>query len=420
MIFSIPAMRSLFLGAAIKAGSIFDNQKTSGTAHLMEHMLVQGTPSLPNSELFASFMEKLAGSYQAVTYPQIIRFNLSLPVLYLEDALNITAEVLFQPLFDDLALIKEKNVVVQEIKERQDALWYKNSRFFTKVRFNKGHPLQLDPGGKEQVVKNLKRGDIDKYWSSFFFPSNTYLVLVGGFDSSVIKDKLTKVFGKYQIGKNFPGYPNLTNQNMSKKTIAIRSNTHLKTCYFDLSFPSICDDDPLQDRITQSVIIAILGRLRGSRLYKLLRQQLGLVYDVGMNVASYHDFGYVDIYSQVAPDKIDQVATLIVDEIKSFIITGPIEAEINFAKNYLVNRTLMQWDHPVSIAEWILSDLLWEDKIYTPEEYVKLIKLVDKKKIGNFIDKYWDFSKLNLIVQGPIKNSENNIKKFENLVADLR
>jgi len=418
--YSIPEMRSVFVSLMVKAGSIFETKKNSGVAHLMEHMLVQGIPSLPNVEVFSDYIEGLAGGYNAATAMQSIRFIINAPARHLEDVLRISSEVMFEPLFEDNAIERERRAVLEEIKERQDSLWYKNNQFFTVTRYKKGHPMLLDGGGLLESVSILTRQDLINYWESFFYPSNTHLVIVGGFDNNKVEKLVEQFFTKVKNSQIFPGFPNYTNNDLSNKKVAIRHDPKLQICYLDLCFPSISDNASLKERTQQTIIRNILGGLRRSRLYRLLRQRKGLVYSVNFSLAVYQNFGYADISCQVSKENLEEVVDLIAKELIAFIKNGPLEEEIIFAKNHHINQCLMSWDHPSAVADWIGGDLLWEKKIYLPEEYVKIIEEVDVQSIIEFMKKNWDFQKLNLMIQGPVENTKANIQKFESLISDIK
>jgi predicted Zn-dependent peptidase len=114
------------------------------------------------------------------------------------------------------------------------------------------------------------------------------------------------------------------------------------------------------------------------------------------------------------------VIDLISVELETFVKNGPTAEELEFAKNFLANRWLMSFDHPSSIANWIEDELLWENKILLPEEVAKLLTKIKPDDIVELMQKYWDFSKLNLIIQGKIKDTEANQKKFTKLVENLK
>lgn len=417
--YSIPQMRSIFLSQSIKAGSVFDSEQTSGTAHFMEHLLVQGTPSYPTVEALSSFMEGIAGSYNAATGRDTVKFYASAPSRYIEEILKISGEVFFEPIFNPNDLERERGAILQEIHQRQDSDWYKKFKFWAQVRFKAGHPFLFDGGGEEDVIKKLTRDDLVNFWQRFFHPKSTYLVIVGGIDQKNIKKQVEKSFSKYNSSKTAPSLPKIGKDQMSKKTVAIRNDLELKTCYIDLSFPSISSKEKVLLRVTQIIARSILGNLRSSRLHRLLRQQRGLVYSVGLSGGSYETFGYIDIFTQASAENLDEVLSLLVSELKSFLEFGPIDQEVTFAVNYHINKVLMTFDHPSSIAEWVEDDLMWENRIFSPEEYAKIIEKVDKKMIIEFVKKYWDLSKINLTVQGPIENSKENVEKYSEMVEQL-
>lgn len=418
--YEIPQMRSVFLSQAVKGGSIFDQKETNGAAHFMEHILVQAIPSFPNVEALTDFVEKLAGSYNAMTGSQFIKFIMNSPSNSLEDVLKIGYEVFFEPLFPEDSIERERNAVLEEIHQRQDALWYKIYKFFAEVRFKSGHPLLLDGGGSQEAVTKLQKQDLVDYWSKFFHPKNTYIVLVGNFKSEKAKQLLEEIYGKNKSKDNFIGFPNFTNAQLSSRKVAIRHDDDLKTCYIDLSFPTVSNEAPLFDRIVEGVARTMLGGLRSSRLHRLLRQRRGLVYGVSIGSNNYEKFGFVQISTQAIAENMEEVIKLIVAELKGFVEDGPTSVELEFAKNYLINRSLMSFDSPGGVASWIEGDLMWEDKIYTPEEYVKVIEKVTLKDILKFMQKNWDFAKLNLVVQGAISDTPENVQKLQDLVKELK
>lgn len=123
--YSVPQMKSAFLSMNVKAGSIFDLPEKCGVAHFMEHLLVQGIPSFPNVEVFSEFIESLAGSYSASTSTDRIRFVVSAPATDLDKMLRVSGEVLFEPLFPEDSMERERNAVLEEIRRRLGQNTYK-------------------------------------------------------------------------------------------------------------------------------------------------------------------------------------------------------------------------------------------------------------------------------------------------------
>lgn len=414
--YSIPQMKSALLSISVKGGSICDQPTSSGAAHFMEHILCEGIPSYPNIELFSNFIESLAGSFNAYTYTDYISFIVNAPAVYLEELIKICSEVFFEPLFPEPAIEKERGAIIEEIRRKHSTTEYRLNKFFREVRYKVGHPFLLD----NEDVGTLQKKDILNYWSKYFFPKNTYLVMIGGFKNDRAQKLVESIFKGYSSDQSFSGYPNLTNDQLTPWVVKIRDDQELKTCSVDLSFPSISGEKPWQEHLPQSLIRTIMGQLNRSRLYNLLRQQMGLVYSITFGSTAYDNFGYAYISTQTALEKLVEVISLIVKEMIGFLSRGPTKEELDFAKHFLTNSVLMRYDHPTGVASRLENYLLWEDRIYSPEEYIAQVNKVTKQEIMDFMKKYWDFSKLNLTIQGPIKSSPANLRKFESLVADLK
>lgn len=410
--FNLPNLKSIHIRAITKGGSIVEDPQKNGVAHFMEHMIVQGIPTFPNVESFSSYIESLAGTYGATTSTMQVSFAITLPFSHLEDGIKISSEVFFEPLFVEDAIEKERRAVLSEIRQRMDSHWYKISKFYRDSVYKKDSALLKEVGGNLEIIPQLKREDFIKYWQQVFIPQNTHLVIVGSFDEKNLLKLLETYFAKHTSSKKHTTYPKLKDTLLSG--VFIRADKSLQECYVDFSWPSLSTSAPLEDRQAQSVLITILGRLRNSRLFKLLRYQKGLVYDVHMGSSLYPDMGFSYVSLQTSAENLDEVLDLTSKEISNFIQTGPSDQEVETAINFLTNQWYMAFDHPSSIAGWIENDLLWEEKISLPEEEAKLLKKITKQKIQQIMKKYWQLDKMSLVIQGPISNQKSKFNKYLN------
>jgi predicted Zn-dependent peptidase len=417
--YHLPNLKSIHLRISTKGGSIVESAEDSGLAHFMEHMLVQGIPSYPTAEEFSRYIEGLAGNYGAYTEKLSVSFNITLPASHIEDAVRIANEVFFHPLFREEAVEKERNAVIDEIRQRRDSHWYKISEFFLKSRFAKNHPLLRDGGGELDIIKRLTTADFKRYWHEYFHPNNTYILITGAFESDKLEKLLHKYFAPNPNGRYFAGFPEMTNRDLLKKNVAIRTDKKLSTCYVDLTLPAIEMMAPVDLRVKQNVALVILGQLRNSRLFKLLRYQKGLVYDARAGGVSYPGLGYASASMEVGCENIDEALVLMVSELKNFMTNGPTKEELDFAKNYLTSQWDMAFDHPSSIASWVEGHLLWDDKILLPDDYARLIKGITAEDIVEMIGKHWDFTKTILTIQGPLASSKEKKEEYMSLISTL-
>ncbi|MBI2442457.1 MAG: insulinase family protein [Candidatus Levybacteria bacterium] len=421
--YHMPSVRSFHLRVSVKGGSLVEEKRENGVAHFMEHILVQGIPSYPTPEALSEFIEGLAGNYNAYTSQLLVSFSITVPSIHAKDAVQIASEVFFHPLFNDHDIERERHVVTNEIKQDMDSRWYIFGEFFREKRFVKQSKLRLKTVGSLQVIDKLSREDILRYWREYFFPKNTYVLIIGNLKNIDIEALLMDYFKDQVSKRTFVGFKNHGDYDLSERTVAIRHDEQLQVNYLDLTYPSLAIVDDLTEKIKESIAHVILGGLSSSRLFRLLRHQRGLVYGVTSQYNRFPHTGYGSVSSEVATEKLEEVLQLIVAEFKRFVQTGPTEEEVTFTKHYLTNGWLMSFDHPSSVATWIESELLWKknnEEILLPDDYIGLLASISPKSITEMMYKRWDFSKLNLIIQGPVRNTKANREKYTQIIGKLR
>src|SRR3989344_380414 len=416
--YSMRSLRSIHLRIDVKGGSVLGDYGKIGLAHFLEHMLIQGIPSLPNAEAMSDYIESLAGSYNASTGEFSINFFITVPKTHLEDAVKIASEVFFEPLFPEAAIEKERRAILEEIRQRMDSPEYKIGKFVRETRFIKGCPLLNPVAGIISDVEKITKADLIAFWEKLFVPKNTYISITGSFEEAELNRHLKQYFGAYQK-TTFAKIPNFTDKDLSARKVGIRFDSNLKSNYVDLSFPSLSLENSLALRLRQNIILAILVNLSRSRMFRLLRHQRGLVYGVNAGSLITNGLGYTAIASESSKENIEEVVTVIVQELATFIRNGPTEEELAVTKEFLSNQWLMSFDHPSSIANWVEGDLLWEDKIHLPEEMIELIKSTTLQDLIELMQKHWDFKKVNLVIQGSLKNTLDHVKKYSEILAKL-
>lgn len=416
--YNIPELRSLNLKISAKGGSLVESKEQEGLAHFMEHMLVQGTPSIPNAEALSTFVEGLAGSYNAYTSHTTVSFTMTVPFSHVHDALLIASEVFFEPLFPEEAIEKERRAVLNEIKQNMDTTWYKIYEFSRKTRFVPNSVLKLKTVGNIDVVSKIKREDLVDYWKKYFIPKNTYLLLSGNLSNLNLPNDLEKYFGKYQSKNTFPGFPELSRKELAGRKVAIRTDRKLRVNYVEFTLPGLSYYEKTLIKEKQSIAVTVLGRLRTSRLFQLLRYQKGLVYGVFASEYNGLGVGTVHISSEVSSEHLEEVILLIAEELASFKKKGPSKEELAFTKNYLSNKWLMSFDHPSAIADWVNAQFMWKDTVHMPEDYIQMIKDITPEDVAEVMQQYWDMQKLQLIIQGPTEGSKENIEKFTGLITN--
>ena len=164
-----------------------------------------------------------------------------------------------------------------------------------------------------------------------------------------------------------------------------------------------------------------LGRLRNSRLPRLLRFQMRLVYGIKTFPVALPGLGYVSISTEADPGNLELVAKSILAELKKFIEEGPSEEEIAFSKRFLSSWWQMSFDNPSEIATWIISELMGlDERVFLPEDYIDLVRNWTQKEFHEVVSGYWDLEKIQITVQGPFKDGKKMTTRMEKMLEESK
>lgn len=415
----LPYVKSVHFEINVKAGSVFEDEKNNGIAHFMEHVLGSGTPSLASTESLFEFVDDRAGSFNMSTGKFAINFYMTLPREFLDDVVKIGSEVFFSSFFKEEFLEKERKIVTNEYKQKVHTPGYKNHMFFAKNRYVDGHNLALGGLGTPETIARVSLDDLISYWNTHFTPTNAYILVVGNFDSSQLKDSLERHFGKVSSKKIAPPYPTMSGDDFKDRGVFIRHDSEYKTNNVSLTFPSIYDKIPLKDRLAVNLGVGVLGGLHASRLKKLLRFKHGYVYVVSASSVRYPDIGYSYISAPIPIIYLDDALEVLLKELKSYFHDGPTKEEFETVKHYRIYRSAMAFDVPSGIVSWFVDEMLFESEVHTPDDYISLYKSIKRKDVIDAFEKYFDFSKLQLTIQGQVEESKENVSKYTQMISVL-
>src|SRR5882762_4332000 len=108
-----PQLHRAHVALYVRIGSRFEDAKTNGLSHFLEHMLYRGTPRLASAHEVNLAFESLGGYLYAATQVDFGTFSLTIPPESLDAAVALFAEVLAEPSFADIDV--EKDIVCEEI-----------------------------------------------------------------------------------------------------------------------------------------------------------------------------------------------------------------------------------------------------------------------------------------------------------------
>lgn len=321
----------------VRVGSKDEPAEIAGISHFLEHMLFKGTPRLGVGE-YDRRIEEIGGYLNAATSTDYTHYYLTVPSEHLDRALVDMADVLINSTFDPHEVEKERGVVLEEMRMKQDNPTGFLYDEITRRMYRSG-PYAGTVIGSAETVSAITRDQIAEHHRRFYAPENMAFVVAGDFDRDAIVKRCEELFGAFR--------PKLDpwREAVPATEFAPPANETFerdwRQTYFFLTFPG----DGVQsvktaaiDDVTQQLLTG--GRT--SRLVNALREKKRLVSSISAWSPSNVHPGFWAVYGTCEADKLAEVQDAIFAEIDDMIGGGIAADELRRAKRQLVTDHLYQ------------------------------------------------------------------------------
>ena len=368
-----------------KAGSSFEDVDKNGTAHFLEHMIFKGSNKIMPGE-FDHKIESLGGLSNASTGYDDVHYHVLVPPSNFKESLALLTNIVVAPDFNPDEFIKEKGVVIDEIKQQNDQPEERLFNYFLKR-------VWLSPNyansilGTEHSIKNLEINDLVKFHSKHYTTEKICIAIAGN-----LSEEIYKIFEKSDLSgiKESPNLINLKN----KPSLKIRNgresvkfdNLEFSRIFMAWFIPNLNDQKNI---IGLEILASILSVGRNSRLVKILKEDSNLVESVYVDVNAGELGGLFIMEASCESKDIDLVEKQInktIDEISNCeaLTLDEIKKAINIVKsNYIFNL-----ETSTQLSSFFGNELLWGRKssINNLESHLKYWNDLDNfKEITEYI-----------------------------------
>ena len=296
------------VGVFINVGSRDEEKGEEGIAHYLEHVIFKGTKKRKAFHVL-SRLDSVGGELNAYTTKEETCVYASFPIEYLSRSLELLSDIIFNSNFPKQELIKEKEVVIDEINSYKDSPSDLIFDEFDQQLFN-GHSLGNDILGTISQVKKIQRSDVIKFVKKHYLPERMVISSVGNYTLKKLVNYLNKYFednsSLVQTQKR-----SVPNKVLAKDTIVdkeiYQSHMVLGGRGFSASHPS-----------KNSLLLVnnlFGGPAMNSRMNLSIREKYGLTYMLESNCTIYSDCGSFSVYFASDPKNTQKVERLINKEL---------------------------------------------------------------------------------------------------------
>ncbi|MDT8401428.1 MAG: pitrilysin family protein [Bacteroidales bacterium] len=276
-------------GVIINTGSRDEKEEEHGMAHFVEHMLFKGTGRRKTYHILSS-LEDRGGELNAYTTKEETAIYGSFLKHDYNKAFDIISDVLFNSIFPEKEILKEKEVIIEEINSYRDTPSELIFDDFEEMIFE-GAPIGRNILGSEKSLHNFNRSMIHDFMNNNYNPSGMVVCSIGNIREKQLIKLFEKYFSDIPAKQTIRDRTAFTTYKPKHKTLG--KNTWQDHCIIGNIAYNVRD----KKRLALFLLNNILGgQGMNSRLNLSLREKKGFAYNVESNYTPYCDSGVFLIY----------------------------------------------------------------------------------------------------------------------------
>ena len=357
----------------VGVGSRYEHETSSGISHFVEHMVFKGGGRYPTARDVSEAIEGVGGVLNAATDREATVFWTRVPSDKLGVAVSVLTDMLLAPALDDAEVVKEREVVLEELRMYQD-----NPQEYVQIAFDEvmwpDHPLGWDVAGREDTVRSFTSANCRSHLEGHLLPSTLVVSVAGGFDPGSTAAMLDEAIGDWAArSRPLPAAAAPATPPSGPPLRLIRRTAEQANLLIGARGPSY--NDP--ERHVADILNVLLGEGMSSRLFLELRERRGLVYDVHSFVSRLSDSGVLGIGLACEPRKAATALEGAVAELRRLAEEPVGDAELTKAREYTKGRLLLQLESTSALCEYGGQQLLLQGRIIEPKELVARLEAVE-------------------------------------------
>ncbi|OYX14181.1 MAG: peptidase M16 [Rhizobiales bacterium 32-66-8] len=361
----MPHLGTASLGIWVGAGARDEAESEHGISHLLEHMAFKGTRRRSARDI-AEEIEQVGGDINAATSVEQTSYNVRVLGEDIGLGLDILSDILTEPAFAPDELVKEKNVIVQEIgavMDTPDDLVFDQ---FQEQAFP-GQPVGRSILGTPETVHSFNPERLEAYLARTYRGPRMVVSAAGAVNhDQLVSEASARLAG---IGGETPskapqavyrGGTTLTPRDVEQVhvVVGLKGRSYKEPGYHALQ-----------------VLTNVLGGGMSSRLFQEVREVRGLCYSIYSFHWPYADTGLFGVYAGTDVADVGELMDVVIDEISTAaeVLT---ETEVQRAKAQMKVGLLAALESSAARADQLARQILGFDRVIPVEEIVANVDAV--------------------------------------------
>lgn len=406
------------LSISLKGGRMVEatNRGKAGVANLFTNMMNEDSKNY-TSEQFNLELSKLGSTIDIYTEEDATVFAVQSLKKNLSKTLKLLEERMLRPLFKEEDFNRNKNQVLEAIRNSKSQPSIIATQVYSKVNYN-GRIWAFPVAGTLETVKNITLDDVKSYYDTNISTADGRVVVVGDIKESEILPQLAFLTQLPKKPVNLPVIP-AKGAPVEKTKIYLVDVPGAAQTEFRVGYVSALPYDATGEYYRTVLANYPLGSGFNNRLNLNLREDKGWTYGARSSFDANKYTGTFTFSSGIRANATDSALSEVIREIKEYTANGVKPEEIEFMCNSIGQSEARNYETGFQKAAFI--DRILEYNL--PADFTKrqsdIRKNITKEEMDSISKKYLDINKMNIILVGDKKKILPGLQTLGYEIAEL-
>jgi zinc protease len=390
----------------LRVGAMDEVDGTSGVAHVLEHMMFKGTPTVKPGE-FSRRVAAMGGRENAFTSRDYTGYYQQIPADRLEAVMQLEADRFAHNQWADDEFLKEIEVVKEErrlrTEDRPRALLYENLNATAFM----ASPYRRPVVGWMSDLDAMTPADARDFWQRWYIPANAAVVVAGDVDPAQVRLLAEKTYGSIPARSVPARKPRDEPRQQGLRRIDFKAPA--EQAYVALAFkvPRLAGLEPSPDNddaLALTVLAAVLDGYSGARLDRALTQGPDRLADSAGAGNGLMGRGpqLFTLDAVPAPGKtVEQVEAALRAQVAGIAREGVSEAELNRVKTQWVASEVYKLDSVANQARELGNTWVQGLPLDTGERLIARLRQVTAAQVQAVATRYFGDDQLTVAALRP-------------------
>lgn len=385
----------------------------SGLASLTADLMNESTQNY-TSEQIQEELRKIGSTINVSAGDSYTTINIRSLKKNLDRTLELADEVLKRPAFTQEDFDRLKNQQLEGIKANQKDPAAIADQVYSRLLFGDKHIYSVPASGIEETVEKVTLEDVKNFYSKYYSPAVSELVIVGDADKGEILPKLN--FLK-QWEKKTVKLPELPVAGPVDKTkIYLVDKVSAPQSEIRIGYVTNMKYDVTGDYYKSYLMNFPLGGAFNSRINLNLREDKGWTYGARAYFSSDDDPGPYTVYAGVKAEVTDSAVMEIMRELTEYRDKGVSDEELVFMRSSIGQRDARNYETPWQKTSFLRRIVHYDlDKSFV-EEQTKIVNTISKDEINALAKKNLQSDNMHILVVG---DKASNLPKLQQLGYEI-